>query len=207
MATQRPDSQTVKPSLSIANESRSRVDTIKVEQAVELLLDAIGEDRQREGLQETAARVARFYRDFIEHDSGNMTTSFATEAYGQLIVVKGIQVVSLCEHHLLPFSCSVGIAYYPAQRILGLSKFARIAQAASHRLNTQERLTRIIRDTVVELTGAHSVLVMTSESHHACMSMRGVEESCASATVVDCTGIFYNNSADCESAVRMIRTD
>lgn len=186
--------------------ARRSVDTAKVETAIEMLLDAIGEDSEREGLKETAQRVARFYRDFIEYDAGSIETSFETEAYGQLITIAGIKVSSLCEHHLLPFSCNVAIAYYPAQRILGLSKFARIAQAAARRLCTQERLTRIIRDAVIAATGAHSVLVLTSESEHSCMAMRGIEEHCAKTSIVDAFGVFYGDNSEREAALRIIRT-
>lgn len=184
------------------------VDKAEVERLVSLLLEAIGEDKERAGLKDTPARVARFWAEFMNYDEQSLVTRFETEAYGQLIAVSGIQVTSLCEHHLLPFSCVVSIAYYPATHILGLSKFARIAQAAAHRLNTQERLTRIIRDTVLDATGAASVLVMTSESHHACMSMRGIEESCASTTVIDVTGVFEQAGYrdDALRAIRMIRT-
>src|ERR1700674_2876777 len=113
----------------------------------ELLL-AIGEDPEREGLRETPRRWADSWREFIEYDPGTTETTFSSLTSDQLVCVSGIRVASLCEHHLLPFWCDVSIGYIPNEKVLGLSKFARIAQQCAHRLQLQERLGQQIADEV-----------------------------------------------------------
>src|SRR6266851_8100368 len=105
-----------------------------------LLIDG-GEDPYREGLRGTPARYARWWREFVSYDPGRIETTFGTVTSDQLIQVSDIRVWSLCEHHLLPFWCDVSIAYIAHHRIVGLSKFARIAHDHAHRLQVQERLT------------------------------------------------------------------
>src|SRR5256884_4599811 len=122
----------------------------------ELLL-AIGEDPDREGLRETPRRWADAWREFIEYDPGTTETTFASVSSEQLVCVSGIRVASLCEHHLLPFWCDVSIGYIPNAKVLGLSKFARIAQQFAHRLQLQERLGEQIADEISRITGTQNV--------------------------------------------------
>ena len=138
----------------------------------ELLL-AIGEDPDREGLRETPRRWADAWREFIEYDPGTTETTFASVASDQLVCVSGIRVASLCEHHLLPFWCDVSIGYIPNAKVLGLSKFARIAQQFAHRLQLQERLGEHIADEISRITGTQNVAVVLKGEHY-CMTARGI---------------------------------
>ncbi len=138
----------------------------------ELLL-AIGEDPEREGLRETPRRWADAWREFIEYDPGTTETTFASVSSDQLVCVSGIRVASLCEHHLLPFWCDVSIGYISNAKVLGLSKFARIAHQFAHRLQLQERLGEQIADEIRRITGTQNVAVVLKGEHY-CMAARGI---------------------------------
>ena len=138
----------------------------------ELLL-AIGEDPDREGLLDTPRRWADSWREFIEYDPGTIETTFASVDAGQLVCVSGLRVSSLCEHHLLPFWCDVAIGYIPDEKVLGLSKFARIAHQFAHQLQLQERLGQQIADEVSRITGTENVAVVL-KGEHLCMTVRGI---------------------------------
>ncbi|HEX6109297.1 MAG TPA: GTP cyclohydrolase I FolE [Ktedonobacteraceae bacterium] len=138
----------------------------------ELLL-AIGEDPEREGLRETPRRWADAWREFIEYDPGTTETTFSWVASDQLVCVSGMRVASLCEHHLLPFWCDVSIGYIPNEKVLGLSKFARIAQQFAHRLQLQEQLGQQIADEITRITGTQNVTVVLKGEHY-CMTARGI---------------------------------
>lgn len=144
-----------------------------IELARQLLVE-IGEDPDRDGLRATPARFARWWREFINYDPGSLGTLFESVGTSQLVVVSDIQVWSLCEHHLLPFSCSVTIAYRPTEQLLGLSKFARVAHHHAHRLQVQERLVNQIALEISTLSGAEDVAVI-AKGEHLCMTMRGVK--------------------------------
>ena len=138
----------------------------------ELLL-AIGEDPDREGLLDTPRRWADSWREFIEYDPGTIETTFSSVDAGQLVCVSGLRVSSLCEHHLLPFWCDVAIGYIPDDKVLGLSKFARIAHQFAHQLQLQERLGQQIADEVSRITGTENVAVVL-KGEHLCMTVRGI---------------------------------
>jgi GTP cyclohydrolase I len=161
----------------------------------ELLL-AIGEDPEREGLRETPRRWADAWREFIEYDPGTTETSFASVSSDQLVCVSGIRVASLCEHHLLPFGCDVSIGYIPNAKVLGLSKFARIAHQFAHRLQLQERLGEQIADEISRITGTQHVAVVLKGDHY-CMAARGIR-SPARMTSSVMRGVFRT-----ESQIRM----
>ncbi|ASU78922.1 GTP cyclohydrolase I [Actinopolyspora erythraea] len=163
-----------------------------LEEIARSLLVEIGEDPDRDGLRETPARYARWWREFIDYDPGKIETSFHSVSSDQLIEVSGIRVWSLCEHHLLPFWCDVSIAYVAHNKILGLSKFARIAHKHAHRLQVQERLTAGIADSVQEFTGSPDVAVR-ARGEHLCMTMRGVRTSADMSTSV-LRGDFERNA-------------
>ena len=138
----------------------------------ELLL-AIGEDPEREGLRETPRRWADSWREFIEYDPGTTETTFSSTTSDQLVSVSGIRVASLCEHHLLPFWCDVSIGYIPDEKVLGLSKFARIAHQFAHRLQLQEQLGQQIANEITRITGTMNVAVVL-KGEHLCMTARGI---------------------------------
>ncbi|WP_445398140.1 GTP cyclohydrolase I [Streptomyces sp. LE64] len=147
------------------------------------LLVAIGEDPEREGLRDTPARYARWWREFTEYDPGTLNTAFECTTSAETVSVSGIRLWSLCEHHLLPFSCEVTIGYHPRGRVLGLSKFARIAHQHAHRLQLQEQLTTDIADSVEKLTSSPDVAVVC-HGEHLCMAMRGIRTPATMTTAV-----------------------
>lgn len=151
----------------------SKVDHEKVKSLVTELLVALGEDPSREGLQETPRRIANFWRDFIEYEPGKIDTTFAAVKHNQMVCVTGMRVWSMCEHHMLPFWCDVAIAYIADDKVLGLSKFARIAHKHAHKLTLQEQLVSDIANEVVEILGTQDVAVM-AKGEHLCMTMRGI---------------------------------
>ncbi|MFE2179362.1 GTP cyclohydrolase I [Streptomyces sp. NPDC059455] len=138
------------------------------------LLIEIGEDPDRDGLKQTPARFARWWREFSDYDAGEVNTLFPlVTQQGQTVTVSDVHLWSLCEHHLLPFSCTVTIAYRPIGDVLGLSKFARIAHRYAHRLQIQERLVQDIAAEVSTVSGSPDVAVI-AQGEHLCMSMRGI---------------------------------
>ncbi|MEV0680145.1 GTP cyclohydrolase I [Actinosynnema sp. NPDC050436] len=162
-----------------------------LEALAETLLAEIGEDPGREGLRGTPARYARWWREFVDYDPGKIETTFESVTSDQLIQVSDIRVWSLCEHHLLPFWCDVSIAYVARNRIVGLSKFARIAHDHAHRLQVQERLTSGIADSVSAVSGSPDVAVFAS-GEHLCMTIRGVRTAAKMATSV-LRGVFQTD--------------
>jgi GTP cyclohydrolase I len=145
------------------------------------LLTEIGEDPDRDGLRGTPERFARWWREFTRYDPGTIETLFEATTSGQLVLVSGIEVWSLCEHHLLPFNCTLTVAYRAGKQILGLSKFARIAQRHAHRLQVQERLVADIAADILSVTGADDVAVIGS-GEHLCMTMRGIRTTARMTT-------------------------
>jgi GTP cyclohydrolase I len=137
------------------------------------LLIALGENPDREGLEDTPRRWANWWQEFIEYDPGTTDTCFHNVTTDQMVVVSGIRVWSLCEHHLLPFWCDVSIGYIARDVVLGLSKFARIAHQYAHGLQLQERLCQQIADEVQRITHTSDVAVLV-KGEHLCMSMRGI---------------------------------
>jgi GTP cyclohydrolase I len=139
----------------------------------ELLL-AIGEDPEREGLRETPRRWADAWREFIEYDPGTVDTCFESVSTDQMVVVSGMRVWSICQHHLLPFWADISIGYIATDRILGLSKFARITQKYAHQLQLQERLCKEIADEIVMLAKSTDVAIL-AQGQHLCMTARGIK--------------------------------
>jgi GTP cyclohydrolase I len=166
------------------------------------LLLAIGEDPEREGLREMPRRWADAWREFIEYDPGTTETTFSSVTSDQLVCVSGIRVTSLCEHHLLPFWCEVSIGYLPDDTVLGLSKFARIAQQFADRLQLQERLGQQIADEITQITGTRNVAVVLTGEHY-CMAARGIR-SPGHMTSSVMRGVFRTQSATRLEFLRLI---
>jgi GTP cyclohydrolase I len=146
---------------------------VKLMVAAELILKAVDPDPTREGLRDTPTRFANAWMEFIEYKPGKIATAFSDASTDQMVVVRDMRVWTYCEHHLLPFWCDITIAYIPCGKVLGLSKFARIAQLYAHRLQIQERLVQQIADEVQRLTGTTSVAVL-GKGQHLCMLSRGI---------------------------------
>lgn len=151
-----------------------KIDHARIKSLVSELLEALGEDPTREGLKETPRRIANFWREFIEYDAGKLDTTFSAIKHNQMVCVSGMRVWSMCEHHMLPFWCDISIAYIANDKVLGLSKFARIAHKHAHKLTLQEQLVSDISNDLVEILGTDDVAVM-AKGEHLCMTMRGIK--------------------------------
>jgi GTP cyclohydrolase I len=158
------------------------------------LLLELGEDPEREGIRDTPSRYARWWREFIDYDPGNVETLFESVTLNQTVVISDIQVWSLCEHHLLPFNCSLTLAYRSQGSLLGLSKFARIAHKHAHRLQVQERLVADIAADIEKITGSADVAVI-GRGEHLCMTMRGIKTSALMTSAVF-RGVFEKDGCE-----------
>jgi GTP cyclohydrolase I len=149
------------------------IDLDRAEQAVADLLAALGQDPSTEELADTPRRVAAAYAELLTAPAFNPTTFPNDEGYDELVLVKAIPFRSLCQHHLLPFSGVAHVGYLPGDRILGLSKLARVVEMFAHRLQVQERLTKQVADWLHANLAPKGVGVVM-EAEHLCMSLRGV---------------------------------
>ncbi|MBR4389133.1 MAG: GTP cyclohydrolase I FolE [Prevotella sp.] len=157
------------------------------------IIPLLGEDPEREGLQKTPLRVAKamqvLTRGYTQDPHKVLTDALFAEKYNQMVIVKDIDIFSLCEHHMLPFYGKCHVAYIPNGFITGLSKIARVVDIYSHRLQVQERLTQQIKDCIQETLHPLGVMVVI-EAKHMCMQMRGVEKQNAITTTSDFSGAF-----------------
>ena len=163
---------------------------------VKAILELLGEDPEREGLLKTPERVAKAWQFLTQGYEQNGETivrsAVFTEPYSQMVLVKDIELFSLCEHHMLPFIGKAHVAYIPNGQITGLSKIARVVETYARRLQVQERLTEQIRDCIQESLHPLGVAVVI-EAMHTCMSMRGVQKSNAITTTSAFSGIFLKS--------------
>jgi len=154
------------------------VNKAKIEEAVTILLEAIGEDVHREGLVETPARIARMYEEIfsgMDESSKELLAKRFQVENNDMVVEKDIVFYSMCEHHLLPFYGKAHVAYIPDGEVVGLSKIARTVEVYAKRPQLQERMTNQIADAIMEELGAKGVMVMI-EAEHMCMTMRGIKK-------------------------------
>jgi GTP cyclohydrolase I len=163
---------------------------------IKLILTEIGESPEREGLLKTPERVAKSM-DFLtngykEDPAKILTAAMFAENYSQMVLVKDIELYSLCEHHMLPFFGKAHIAYIPNGHIVGLSKIPRIVDVFSRRLQVQERLTDQIKDCIQDTLNPKGVAVVI-EAQHLCMQMRGVQKQHSSTTTSAFSGIFLKD--------------
>lgn len=165
------------------------------------ILTELGEDADRDGLQETPVRVAKalqaLTRGYHQDPKAVLRAATFEDDYSQMVIVKDIEFYSLCEHHMLPFFGKAHIAYIPNGHITGLSKLARIVDIFSRRLQVQERLTRQIKDCIEEALHPLGVMVVI-EARHLCMQMRGVQKQNAITTTSDFCGAFERQSTRSE---------
>jgi GTP cyclohydrolase I len=158
-----------------------RVDLAAAERAAGDFLRALGVSTESESLRGTPGRMARAYAELFSPRPFDLTTFPNDEGYDELVLARGIPLRSVCEHHLLPFTGTIHIGYLPAERILGLSKLARVAGHFAHRPQVQERLTKQIADWLAEHLSPKGVGVVI-EAEHTCMTLRGVQAA-GSSTV------------------------
>jgi len=156
-----------------------KVDLDRIARGVRLILEGIGEDAEREGLQETPRRVAEMFAELtagMREDPSEHIVPLSGNKHDEMVIVKDISIASLCEHHLAPFVGKCHIAYIPRNgNILGVSKLARLAETFARRLQLQERLTSEIANTLFDLLHPLGVMVVI-EAEHACMTLRGVKK-------------------------------
>ena len=164
--------------------NKPQISDKEAEEAIKKLIAWIGEDPSREGLQETPKRVVKAFKEYFKgyHQNAeeDLSKTFGdVEGYDDMVVQKNISVQSHCEHHMAPIIGKAHVAYIPKERVVGLSKLARVVEVFSKRLQTQERLTMQIATTLMESLDAKGVAV-TIDSTHQCMTMRGIKKEQAS---------------------------
>jgi GTP cyclohydrolase I len=173
------------------------IDHQRIEAAVREILLAVGEDPDREGLEETPARVARMYEEMfagLHRDPRELLTKTFKQKYDEMVLVKEIRFDSCCEHHLLPFFGQAHIAYLPQGKIVGLSKLARVVEVLSRRPQVQERMTEELADLLMEELDARGVGVVL-EATHTCMTIRGVRKPDSVCSTSAMRGVFRDNQA------------
>ncbi len=183
------------------------MDTQKIEAAVRMILEAVGESPDREGLKETPRRVAAMYAELfkgmVEDPADFLKVAFADE-HDEMVMLKDIPLYSICEHHLLPFIGRAHVAYIPqANRIVGLSKLARVVETFSRRPQVQERLTTQIAEAITNVLEPKGTLVVI-EAEHMCMSLRGVQKPGILTVTSAVRGIFRENEATRAEAFSLI---
>lgn len=170
----------------------------KIEQAIYQLLEAIGEDPQREGLIDTPKRVAKMYQEVFAHlndDPKDQFTTVFSEGHEEVVIVKDIPFYSMCEHHLVPFFGKAHIAYIPKNgQVTGLSKLARAVEVASKRPQLQERLTMQVATALDEALSPEGVYVEV-EAEHMCMAMRGIKKPGTTTITTVAKGCFKTDLA------------
>ncbi len=182
----------------LENIENSGMDTTAIEEAVNRVLQAVGEDPSRAGLLFTPKRVARMYAELLGGYTADPVKTVGEAIfeikYDEMVLVRDIEFYSLCEHHILPFMGRVHVAYLPDGKVLGLSKIPRIVDIYAHRLQVQERMTRQISDFILDLLKPKGVAVVV-EALHLCSMMRGVKKQNARMTTSAMHGAFRANLA------------
>jgi len=172
------------------------------------ILKQIGEDPNREGLEKTPERVAKALQ-YLTHGydldpDTIINQAIFHEEYSEMVIVKDIEVYSMCEHHMLPFFGKAHVAYIPQGKIVGLSKIPRVVDAYARRLQVQERLTLEIRDCIERTLNPAGVAVVI-ECSHMCMQMRGVQKQNSTTTTSAFTGLFLNNDSTRKEFINLIQ--
>lgn len=179
----------------------------KIKKAVRMFLEAIGEDPEREGLQDTPKRVADMCEEIfsgIKDDPKQELEVYFNEEYDEMVLIRDIPFYSVCEHHLMPFYGKAHVAYIPKKgRLTGLSKLARVLEVVSKRPQLQERITSDTADFIMEKLDPHGVAVVI-EAEHMCMTMRGVKKPGSKTVTSAVRGIFRKNEASRAEVLSLI---
>ena len=187
---------------------RPPVDAPRIERAVREILEAIGEDPERDGLKNTPARVARMYAEIFsglrEAPEHHLATTFEVD-HDEMVMVRDIPMYSCCEHHLLPWIGKAHVAYIPGTdgRVTGLSKLARLVDAFAKRPQVQERLTSQVADEIERGLDPRGVMVVI-EAEHLCMSMRGIRKPGTTTVTSAVRGLFRTNVSTRQEAMRFV---
>ncbi|MFO8015238.1 MAG: GTP cyclohydrolase I FolE [Phycisphaerae bacterium] len=183
------------------------VDLAKLEQATRLLLEGIGEDPEREGLKETPRRVARMWQELtagMDQRAEDFAKAIPVEEYDEIVLLRDIPFVSVCEHHLVPFIGRAHVAYVPVEgKVTGLSKLARMVEIHARRLQVQERMSQAIADDIMRTLHPRGVMVVL-EAEHLCMTIRGAEKPGTITTTSVVRGLFRENPATRAEAVSLL---
>lgn len=184
------------------------VDKEKIKQAVRMILEAVGENPEREGLLDTPKRVANFYEEVfagLHLDPANRLSAIFSEDHDEMVIVRDIPFHSMCEHHLVPFVGKAHVVYIPNQgRVVGLSKLARVVEDYARRPQLQERLTSQVADLLMTKLRPQGVMVVV-EAEHMCMTMRGVRKPGASTVTSAVRGVFETSAATRSEAMLLIK--
>ena len=189
----------------------STLTSASFEDLVREMIVRLGEDPTREGLARTPNRVHRAYehltKGYKEDAEAMLKKALFTVTYDEMVIVKDVEMFSLCEHHMLPFFGKVHVAYIPQGKVIGLSKIARLVEVFARRLQVQERMTRQIADAIQEAVEPHGVGVVI-EARHLCMMMRGIEKQNSSTVTSAMVGCFRQKETRSEflSLVRQTGT-
>jgi GTP cyclohydrolase IA len=195
----------IRPPASIA--ASESVDLERIERAVREILEAIGEDPQREGLRDTPSRVARAYAELFEglriDPKATLRIGFEV-GHDEMVILKDIPFYSICEHHLMPFHGVAAVGYIPDGRVVGLSKLARLVEAYARRPQIQEQLTGQIADTLMEVLEPDGVAVVI-EAEHLCMTQRGIKKPGSRMVTSATRGTFRKNEVTRAEFLSLVR--
>jgi len=175
--------------------NNNHVDHQKIEKAIRQILEAVGEDLNREGIKRTPQRVANMYAELLggmQEDPREHLKGVFQEDYDEIVILRDIPFYSICEHHLMPFIGSAHVAYLPKGNVLGVSKIARIVDCFSRRLQVQERLTNQIADFLMDNLKPMAVAVVL-EASHSCMTIRGAKKPGSIMVTSAIRGVFRND--------------
>ena len=181
----------------------------KIKEGVRLFLEGIGEDINREGLQETPDRIARMCQEIfggMQEDAGEHLSKVFTVNNDEMVLEKDITFYSVCEHHLLPFYGKAHVAYIPDGKVVGLSKLARTVEVYARRPQIQEQMTGQIADAIMEHLAPKGAMVVV-EAEHMCMTMRGIKKPGSKTVTVACRGAFVENEGLQNRFFQMLKVD
>lgn len=192
----------------MSEDTENKVDLPRIERAVREILEAVGEDPDRDGLLETPARVARMYAELfggLHLDPGRHLKKVFQETYDEMVLVRDISFNSMCEHHMLPFMGVAHIGYVPNGKVAGLSKLARVVEEVSKRPQVQERMTHQIADLMSYELDAKGVIVVL-EATHSCMTIRGIRKPGSLTITSAVRGLLRTNESTRAEAMSLIQS-
>ncbi|MBL7215963.1 MAG: GTP cyclohydrolase I FolE [Phycisphaerae bacterium] len=186
-----------------------KVDLERIEKAIFEILEAVGENPNREGLRETPGRVSRMYAELLEgmrHEPTEYVKSIFHEKYDEIVLLRDIPFYSICEHHLMPFIGKAHVAYLPDGQVLGVSKLARVVDSFARRLQVQERLTDQIADFLMQNLKPQGVSVVL-EASHSCMTIRGIKKPGAMMVTSALRGTFKKDPRSRAEVLTLMHAD
>ncbi len=193
----------------MSEKGKEKIDSAKIEDAVQQILVAVGEDVGREGLRHTPKRVAKMYAELLagmRQDPKEHLRSVFREEYNEVVLLRDISFSSVCEHHMMPFIGKCHVAYLPDGQVLGVSKLARVVDCFARRLQVQERLTVQIADFLMDNLKPKGVAVVV-EASHSCMTIRGIKKPGSVMVTSALRGIFIRDSKSRNEVLGLMNID